>query len=131
MPTASARERTSKPTAAAAVSAPKAMRTGRTIASVSTRSTNSSHCGVAIAYAAKPSHVQRCHMTTAVAEAAATKSITIDEYEYMPSSTTGEASAPRIPSAAMPGAAQRTASAVAVAPTAIAAAIARIAGTRW
>ena len=94
---------------------------------VSTTS-QATHCGVARTNVANASQVQRCQSTTPTAEAVARNRKAVVAAPSSAPTSTGDATAPRMPRPAMPSASQRMARMVAVAATANASASPAAAG---
>ncbi len=122
--------RSSKPIAAATLSAPKQHSIVTIAAGEGSASPiQYSHWGSAMAKTASASQFQRCQTSTAAPEAAATQSsASVVEVDGAPART-GDSSAPTIPSAPMPRDCQRTAKNVASTPVANAIASATAAGS--
>ena len=81
------------------------------------KTSQATHCGVARRNVANASQVQRCESTTAVAEAVATNRNAVVAAPSSAPTSTGDATAPRMPRPAMPSASQRIARIVAAVAT--------------
>ena len=89
------------------------------------------HCGVQITKTARASQFQRCQTSTAAAAAAATSRNAIEPRSSSDPTSTGANRQPTMPSAATTRASQRTAIAVASAPTTKASTRPNATGIRW
>lgn len=117
---------------------PKADSTARTAsgagcvnAAPSHTSAHSASWGKASSSSPPRSQLQRCHTSTPAADADAASTSSAVPVVRSLAKTIGEASPPRIPSAAIPCESRRTATAVPAAPTANASSAASAAGIRW